>query len=110
MSVWNLALIAGGVAVYVAVASILAWILFYIDKQRATRREWRIPESTLLAAAFLGGSLGAKFGQRLFRHKTKKQPFAFLLNLIVVGHVLLLAAFVVFVLGWLISGGLDMAT
>ena len=40
----------------------------------------RIRESTLLTTAFVGGAIGAKLGQRRFRHKTRKQPFATILN------------------------------
>ena len=35
----------------------------------------RTSEATLLWLAFLGGSPGAYLGRRLFRHKTRKQPF-----------------------------------
>ena len=53
-------------------------------------KEWRISESTLLAVAFFGGWPGAKYGQRKFRHKTRKQPFATQLNAVAVFQVLLI--------------------
>lgn len=52
-----------------------AFAAFGLDKARAERGGWRIRESTLLWLAFLGGSPGAWAGRRLFRHKTRKQPF-----------------------------------
>ncbi len=58
------------------------FLVFGIDKRRAVKGEWRVPEATLLMLAFMGGWLGAKAAQRWFRHKTRKQPFATLLNLI----------------------------
>ena len=71
----------------------VAYLAFAADKARARRNEWRIPEANLLFLALCGGILGAKLGQRLLRHKTRKQPFKTLLNGII---VLQLAVLVVF--------------
>lgn len=60
---------------YLAVVNIIAFCMFGIDKQRAIRREWRIPEAQLLLAAAAGGSLGAVLGMRFFHHKTRKWKF-----------------------------------
>lgn len=46
-----------------------------IDKQKAKKRRWRIPEATLLTVAALGGSLGSLAGMYLFHHKTRKPRF-----------------------------------
>jgi len=56
------------------------------DKKRATRGEWRISESTLLSLALIGGSPGALWARKRFRHKTRKQPFATLLDLVAMLH------------------------
>lgn len=61
----------------------------YFDKLRAMSGHWRIPESTLLMWAFLGGACGGKLAQRLFRHKTRKQPFASQLNAMLIWNVIL---------------------
>ncbi len=72
--------------------NVAAFACFYFDKRRAVSGGWRIPEKTLLGLALLGGSLGAKLAQHRFRHKTRKQPFAAILNLIVVIQVCLVVA------------------
>ena len=58
-----------------ACASVLAFLLFGIDKLRAKRRAWRIRESVLLGITLLGGSVGALLGMTLFHHKTRHWYF-----------------------------------
>ena len=76
---------------YLAVINVMAFAVFAADKRAAGAGRRRTPERTLLGLAALGGSLGAVSAQRLLRHKTRKQPFAGELNLIVLGQLVLLA-------------------
>lgn len=46
-----------------------------MDKRKAIRHQWRIPEATLFLIALLGGSLGSIVGMQLFRHKTRHWYF-----------------------------------
>ena len=55
---------------YLLAVNILAFVLFGIDKQKARRNLWRIPEKTLLLSALIGGSAGAILGMQFFHHKT----------------------------------------
>lgn len=64
-----------GLIWYLCAVNVIAFLLYGLDKQKAIRRKWRIPESVLLTAAVIGGSAGAFFGMRLFRHKTRKAKF-----------------------------------
>jgi uncharacterized membrane protein YsdA (DUF1294 family) len=57
---------------------------FWQDKQRAKAGERRIPEADLLVLALIGGSPGALLARRIFRHKTRKEPFSTMLFVIVV--------------------------
>ena len=78
------------------VLNLVTMLRFWQDKQRAIAGERRIPEAHLLGLALLGGSAGALAARRMFRHKTRKQPFSIYLLLIVAvqaGAVIGLAAF-----------------
>lgn len=77
---------------YLLAINALAGVLFYHDKRQSQSDGWRVPENTLLGIAILGGSIGAKIGQRKFRHKTRKQPFANILNGIITAQILLALA------------------
>lgn len=83
------------IATYVTAVNIIAALAFRWDKRQALKGGQRISESALMKLAFLGGSLGAKVAQRRFSHKTRKQPFARQLNLILGFHIALLAAAVI---------------
>jgi uncharacterized membrane protein YsdA (DUF1294 family) len=74
--------LAVAICLYGIAVNLAAYWLFGTDKRRAIAQEQRIPEATLLMAALLGGWPGAKAGQRRYRHKTRKQPFRSILDLI----------------------------
>lgn len=64
------------VALY-AFASVTSFVMYGLDKAAAERGEWRTPEATLHLVTVVGGWPGALVAQRMFRHKTRKQPFQF---------------------------------
>ena len=55
--------------------SILAFAVYGIDKLKAKKNWWRIPEAFLLGVGFCGGAVGALIGMRLFHHKTRHWYF-----------------------------------
>ena len=60
---------------YLILMNLAAFAMYGIDKNRAIKDKWRIPEKTLLIVALVGGSLGALAGMRVFHHKTKHWKF-----------------------------------
>lgn len=76
--------------IYLLIINAAAFLLMHIDKHRAIKKAWRIPESTLLGIAAIGGSLGAIMGMRLFRHKTLHLKFSVGLPFMLAIHILLL--------------------
>jgi uncharacterized membrane protein YsdA (DUF1294 family) len=63
------------IAVYLAVINLAGFISMGLDKSKARRNKWRIPEATLFLFAIFGGSIGSFIGMRIFRHKTQKPKF-----------------------------------
>jgi len=80
---------------YLVSLNLVTFGLFWWDKRCAIQRRWRVPESTLLTLCLVGGAFGAKTGQGMFRHKTRKEPFRTSLNAIIVLHVGILSALVI---------------
>lgn len=66
---------------YFIVINLLTFLLYGLDKYKAIRREWRIPERALLLMAFVGGAFGALSAMRIFRHKTRKGRFRLMIPL-----------------------------
>lgn len=78
------------IGVYILLINLAGFIMMGIDKDRAKRGAWRIPEKTLFTCALLGGSFGTTLGMSTFRHKTKHWYFKYGMPLIFVVQVLLI--------------------
>ncbi len=65
------------ILVYLIAINFISFAAMGVDKARARKRLWRIPESTLFVLALIGGSIGSIAGMRLFRHKTKHWYFVY---------------------------------
>ena len=61
--------------IYLLIINLTGFLLMGMDKKRAKKGLWRIPEKTLFITAVLGGSIGSIVGMRHFRHKTKHTSF-----------------------------------
>ena len=60
---------------YLLIINLLTFAIYGIDKAKAKKGAWRIPEKSLLLLAVIGGSIGAWLGIRLWRHKTMHPQF-----------------------------------
>lgn len=76
---------------YLVLVNAAAFALMLVDKLKAKKGAWRIPERTLIGIALIGGSIGAISGMNLFRHKTKHPKFS-------IGLPVILAIQIVFAL------------
>ncbi len=76
---------------YLIIINIVTFAVYGIDKIKAKKGAWRIPEKSLLLLAFIGGSLGAAAGMRFWRHKTLHPQFKWGVPLILLFHLALIA-------------------
>lgn len=77
---------------YLVLINSFAYIAYGIDKNKAIKGGWRIPESTLLAYSIIGGGVGSIIAMKVFRHKTEKLKFVIgvpLLTLLSIGGIYL---------------------
>jgi uncharacterized membrane protein YsdA (DUF1294 family) len=83
---------------YLLLINALGFLLMLIDKQKARKKKWRIPEATLIGVAALGGSIGSLMGMYTFRHKTKHKKFTIGIPAILIAQLLLAGAIVYLVI------------
>ena len=60
---------------YLLIINAAGFLLMLVDKYKAKRKLWRIPEATLMGVAALGGSVGSLIGMYTVRHKTRHPKF-----------------------------------
>ncbi len=63
--------------IYFVIMNIVGFAIMGIDKRKAIKRTFRIPEATLFIVALIGGSIGSILGMHVFRHKTRHWYFVF---------------------------------
>jgi len=63
------------VMIFLLLINIAGFAMMGIDKQKARRDQWRIPERNFFITALLGGSLGCYLGMQVFHHKTMHKAF-----------------------------------
>ena len=68
---------------YLVAVNITTLLVYGIDKLKAKKSKWRIPESTLLFLAVIGGSIGALLGMKIWHHKTMHKKFKYGIPLII---------------------------
>ena len=75
---------------YFLLINAIGFLLMLVDKYKAKRNLWRIPEATLMGVAAIGGSIGTIAGMNLFRHKTKHPKFYIGLPVILALQIILI--------------------
>ena len=62
-------------AAYLGIMTVVGFAIMGIDKRKAEKHQWRIPEKVLFLVQILGGAMGGTIGMYTFRHKTKHWYF-----------------------------------
>ena len=63
------------IIIYFIIINLIGFFVMWLDKQKAKRGAWRIPEKTLFIITGLGGGIGTIAGMYIFRHKTRTIGF-----------------------------------
>ena len=79
--------------IYLRIINLVGFFAMFLDKQKAKRGKWRIPEKTLFLLAIIGGSLGTTLGMHVFRHKTKHWYFKFGMPFLLIIQLILIIYF-----------------
>lgn len=74
---------------YIAAVNLIGFLLMGIDKHKAKKHAFRIPEATLFTVALIGGSIGSIVGMYFFRHKTRHWYFVYGMPIILILHIAL---------------------
>ena len=78
------------VLIYYLVINIILFSAMGIDKLRAKKDRWRIPEANLFVMSILGGGIGGICGMFAFHHKTKHIYFYIIYGISIILHIALL--------------------
>lgn len=60
---------------YLTLINIITFITYGVDKSKAKRKQWRIPEFTLILLSLIGGGIGALIAMVIYKHKLSKKSF-----------------------------------
>ena len=75
---------------YLLAVNLATFLLYGIDKYKAKKNRWRIPEATRLTVAAIGGSIGAWAGMRVWHHKTMHKKFKYGIPIIIITQIAVL--------------------
>lgn len=82
------------ISIIIVIINIVTFIIYGIDKYKAKKGKWRIPENSLIGLAIIGGSIGAYLGMRVWHHKTMHLKFKYGIPLIIVIQFIIVYMFV----------------
>lgn len=78
------------IVIYFIIINVIGFLAMGIDKYKAKKDMWRIPEKTLFLIAILGGGIGSLIGMYLFKHKTKKAQFQLGIPVILITEIVII--------------------
>lgn len=77
------------IIMYFIIINVIGFLIMFIDKQKAKKGAWRVPEKALFIITALGGGIGTISGMYAFRHKTQKLQFVVGLPFITILEIIL---------------------
>lgn len=80
------------VIIYLIAINLITFFVMWLDKRKAKKGRWRIPENTLLLFVLLGGGIGGIVGMYVFHHKTQKAKFVIGFPVILICEILIVIA------------------
>ena len=83
------------IVIYFIIINLIGFFIMWLDKRKAKKGAWRIPEKTLFIITALGGGIGTIAGMYTFHHKTKKIQFVIGFPLITILEVITIIWFLV---------------
>ena len=83
--------------IYLLIINAVGILFMLADKQKAKKKQWRIPEATLMGIAAVGGSVGVLIGMYTFRHKTKHAKFYIGVPLLLILQLSLAVLYLIYV-------------
>ena len=78
------------IIIYIIIINLFTFFMMWLDKRKAKKGKWRIPENTLLIFVLLGGGIGGIAGMYIFHHKTQKMKFVIGFPVILICQILLI--------------------
>lgn len=83
------------IIIYLIAINLLTFFVMWLDKRKAKKGRWRIPENTLLLFVLLGGGIGGIAGMYVFHHKTQKAKFVIGFPVILICEILIVVAILI---------------
>lgn len=83
------------IVIYFIIINLIGFFIMWLDKRKAKKGAWRIPEKTLFVITALGGGIGTIAGMYTFHHKTQKIQFVIGFPLITILEVITIIWFLV---------------
>ena len=81
------------IVIYFVIINLFGFFIMWLDKRKAKKGSWRIPEKTLFIITALGGGIGTTAGMYAFRHKTQKVQFVIGFPLITILEIIAIVYF-----------------